>query len=244
MNRTVTGTVSVSNITSQLSVSDSEECVLNELNIRLCVDGKVIRTVVCTDTDIKELCYGIMFSDGFISSADDVKAFEISKERDEVFAVLNDRTAAKHTTHAKPAYFKAEWIFEIINAFGKRRGIHSVTAGTHSCLLAIGNDVIFTTEDISRHNAIDKAIGYMLINGIDPGECIMFTSGRVQKDVVSKVINAGINVLVSKSVPTMQAVELSKEKGLTLICRAWPDEIKIFSGEDRCLTDTAEKQTI
>ena len=75
---------------------------------------------------------------------------------------------------------------------------------------------------------MDKAVGYALLNGIPLSECMVFTSGRVPVDMVEKVIAAGIPVLVSKSVPTAESVELAKKYNLTLICKAWPDRCEVY----------------
>lgn len=83
-------------------------------------------------------------------------------------------------------------------------------------------------EDIGRHNALDKCIGYALLEQLDLSECILFTTGRVPTDMVQKVIAAGIPVLASKAVPTDQAIELAKKYHLNLICRAWPDRMEIY----------------
>ena len=56
----------------------------------------------------------------------------------------------------------------------------------------------FKAEDIGRHNAVDKAVGYAVLNDIPLSGCMIFTSGRVPVDMVEKVIVAGIPVLVSK----------------------------------------------
>ena len=68
-------------------------------------------------------------------------------------------------------------------------------------------------EDIGRHNALDKCIGYALLKQLELSECILFTTGRVPTDMVQKVIAAGIPVLASKAVPTDQAIELAKSTG-------------------------------
>ena len=58
---------------------------------------------------------------------------------------------------------------------------------------------------------------------------MIFISGRDPVDMVEKVIVAGIPVLVSKSVPTAESVELAEEYNLKLICKAWPDQCEIFT---------------
>ncbi|MBO5574418.1 MAG: formate dehydrogenase accessory sulfurtransferase FdhD, partial [Clostridium sp.] len=72
------------------------------------------------------------------------------------------------------------------------------------------------------------AIGYALLNRICMEECILFTSGRVPKDMVEKTVRAGIPVLVSKSVATKEAADYALACGLQLIWRAWPDRYETY----------------
>ena len=104
-----------------------------------------------------------------------------------------------------------------------------MTQCTHICILGRRGEILFVSEDIGRHNALDKAIGHAVLSDIPLDECMLFTSGRVPLDMVEKVIMAGVPVLVSKAVPTSEAVSLARKSGLTLICRAWPDSMVVFS---------------
>jgi len=65
-------------------------------------------------------------------------------------------------------------------------------------------------------------------NKIDLRQCALYTSGRVPADMVDKVITAGIPVLVSKGMPTFQAVELAKDAEITLVCGARRDQMRIY----------------
>lgn len=102
------------------------------------------------------------------------------------------------------------------------------TVGVHSCILAKEGRVLVNCEDIGRHNAIDKAVGWALLNGINLEECMLYSSGRVPTDMVRKAIRAGVPVFISKGVPTVQAVKMAKEYGLKLIGSARPDSMNIF----------------
>ena len=76
----------------------------------------------------------------------------------------------------------------------------------------------------------ELAAGWLLAAGnIESGEeCILFTSGRVPKDMVEKTVRAGIPVLVSKSVATKEAADYALACGLQLIWRAWPDRYETY----------------
>jgi len=116
--------------------------------------------------------------------------------------------------------------FRLAEVFNAHEGLHGITGSVHVCILSHkGSDHIF--EDISRHNTIDKAVGYALVNSIPLSECVIFTSGRVPVDMTEKIIKAGIPVLISKSVPTAESVSLAENAGLTLIYRAWPDSCEM-----------------
>ena len=125
--------------------------------------------------------------------------------------------------------WKPEWIFQMADAFADGMPLHSTTFATHSCLLARNDQILFSCEDIGRHNALDKVIGYALRNQIDLRECTVYSSGRIPTDMAMKAIYAQIPILASKASPTVEAIELAKEYHLTLICAARRDRMKVFS---------------
>ena len=111
-------------------------------------------------------------------------------------------------------------VFSLAESFVRDSALHLKTGGTHSCYLYLPDGGIACYEDISRHNALDKAVGRILLDGADPLKCVLYTTGRVPADMVRKALMAGVPVLVSKSVPTDAAVELANKYNLNLICRA------------------------
>ncbi len=120
-----------------------------------------------------------------------------------------------------PIDWKADWIYALSKRFEEGMPLHSQTGATHSCFLMREGEILFTCEDIGRHNALDKAIGYALRHGIDPKKCIAFSSGRIPTDMAMKAIQAGIPILASKASVSDAAIELAEEYGLTLLgkCR-------------------------
>ena len=68
----------------------------------------------------------------------------------------------------------------------------------------------------------------MLLNDINPNECILYTSGRVPLDMIEKIDKAGIPVLVAKAVPTNRSIQFAKEKKIVLFARARKDSYEVF----------------
>ena len=89
-------------------------------------------------------------------------------------------------------------------------------------------EILRRAEDIGRHNALDKVLGWALMQGIPLEECIVYTSGRIPVDMVMKVIRAGVPVLASKAMPTRESVLLAEEFGLSLIGAARKDSMVVF----------------
>ena len=127
-----------------------------------------------------------------------------------------------------PVFWKPEWIFALADRLREGMPLHRMTKAAHSCFLAGGDELLFQCEDIGRHNAMDKAVGYALRNGINLQKCILYTSGRVPAEIARKAIAARIPVLVSKASPTALAVRIAKDAHLTLICAARSDSMRVY----------------
>lgn len=93
-------------------------------------------------------------------------------------------------------------------------------------------EILFRCEDIGRHSAIDKAIGWAMRNDVDLTNCVLFTSGRVSRAMVQKVIRAGIPVMAGKGTISKRAVELARSCDLTLIGYTKPDSMAVFTQPD------------
>ncbi len=108
------------------------------------------------------------------------------------------------------------------------------TGGTHWAALfdKEGRTVAFS-EDIGRHNAVDKVVGYAVLNGLNLSELILASSGRMPYAMVKKAVNAGIPIVITKSPPTDKGVELARKYNVTLIGFARGKRFNIYSGEYR-----------
>ncbi len=228
-----------------------ETAVISEHELMIIVNEQPVYSLVCTKSNLKELVYGRLLTDGVINNAEEVVSVRFCETMNRARVFLNKDIVwqGRITTDLScctgnkifaappksqelkiiPEYrYDKQWVFRLAEEFSKDTKLHGMTGGNHICILAREGKTLFICEDIGRHNTIDKAVGYALLNDIPLNECMIFTSGRVPVDVVEKVVAAGIPVLVSKSVPTFQSVEFAKKYGLNLICRAWPDKCEIY----------------
>lgn len=210
--------------------------------------------VVCSPTDLPELVLGRLLSNGVIQSTDEVELLYLCENglRAKVYLLkwepatehpgveqvstccTGNRTIAdlfRNQTpprHLRPIAYEQRWIFRLAEAMKEDMPLYAATHGTHSCLLMHKGEILRRAEDIGRHNALDKVLGWALMQGIPLEECIVYTSGRIPVDMVMKVIRARVPVLASKAMPTRESVLLAEEFGLSLIGAARKDSMVVF----------------
>lgn len=112
--------------------------------------------------------------------------------------------------------------------FGRTGGLHA------AALVDANGKLLAVREDIGRHNAVDKVIGWALLeNRVPLTESILFVSGRSGFEIVQKAIVAGLPVVASVSAPSSLAVQLARELQLTLVGFLRGRRFVIYAGEGR-----------
>ena len=223
-----------------------ERPVQRERELEVYVNDELAMTLGCSDGSLVELVTGRLFTEGLIDSADEIDCMSICDSSMRALVYLKDRSLSlvsvgeglekvptcctMNRTLLRPANgtslelhrvpqlaWDPAWVFSVARAFEGDTPMHRKTRGTHSCYVARAGEILFVCEDIGRHNAFDKAVGYALTRGIDLSDCMMFSSGRVPTDMAVKAIRAGVPLLATKASATDRAVALARRYDMVLI---------------------------
>jgi len=112
----------------------------------------------------------------------------------------------------------AEVLFTLTAAMRTAQHHYKLTGGVHAAaLFTTTGEMLVVQEDIGRHNAADKVIGWGLLHGVPLDDKILLTTGRASYELVGKAARVGLPILASISSPTSLAVQLADSCGCTLI---------------------------
>ncbi|MBO3143622.1 formate dehydrogenase accessory sulfurtransferase FdhD [Dermatophilus congolensis] len=132
----------------------------------------------------------------------------------------------------------ASCILELPKKLRQTQRAFDATGGLHaSALFTNEGELLIAREDIGRHNATDKVIGWAMQNGIRPARGhILMVSGRTSFELAQKAALAGIPILAGVSAPSSLAVDVAEATGLTLAGFVRQDRMNIYAGKERILS--------
>ncbi|RSM83502.1 formate dehydrogenase accessory sulfurtransferase FdhD [Kibdelosporangium aridum] len=151
------------------------------------------------------------------------------------------RLKTRHSPAADPTKVSPTVLTGLPDALREAQRVFDSTGGLHAAgLFRADGTLLVVREDVGRHNAVDKVMGWALLNGHIPlTGTVLMVSGRASFELVQKAAMAGVPMLAAVSAPSSLAVELAEESGMTLIGFLRGDSMNVYTGIER-LDDSPE----
>ncbi len=145
------------------------------------------------------------------------------------------RLSSRHSPGDDPTVVTAAALTAMPAQLRSAQRVFAATGGLHGAALFDADEsMLVVREDIGRHNAVDKVIGWAVESGRIPlAGCVLLVSGRASFELTQKAVMAGIPVLAAVSAPSSLAVDLATESGLTLVAFLRGESMNVYSRADR-----------
>ena len=150
---------------------------------------------------------------------------------------FGDLLEAVESVELPKAKLRTSWLYQMTHTINTMPSLYLEAGAIHGCVLCREGTPLCYTEDVGRHNAVDKIAGWMYQHAVDPADKILYTTGRLTSEMVMKTVRMGIPFLVSRSGFTAWGVDLARQVGLTLVGRTKGKRFIALSGEDRIVYD-------
>ncbi|MFW0791416.1 formate dehydrogenase accessory sulfurtransferase FdhD [Gordonia sp. CPCC 205333] len=152
------------------------------------------------------------------------------------------KTVSNFDVAADTVTLDAEFLATFPDRLRERQSAFDKTGGLHAAALfdATSGELLVLREDIGRHNAVDKVVGWALLsNRLPLRASVLQVSGRASFELVQKAVMAGIPILAAVSAPSSLAAELAEASGTTLVGFLRGETMNVYSRPDRILAESS-----
>jgi FdhD protein len=150
-----------------------------------------------------------------------------------IFSRLLDHIDAVKLPGVAQARIRGSALRSLLEVMRRHDSIHRHARSVHSCALFRDARLLVSVEDVSRHNALDTISGWMALHGVEGGDKVLFTTGRLTGEMVIKAAQSGVPIVVSRNGVSAMGYELAKKFGMALFGRAVNRRFQCYVGEER-----------
>jgi FdhD protein len=238
------------------SAQTREGHIAAERALTVYLDKREIVTLMTLGTRPELLVLGWLRNQRLLSGIDQIKAIQVDWETESAAVTtlngvdgLDKKISRKTVTtgcgqgtvfgslmddldkiHLPRIAIRQSRIYGLLQTLKNHNEVYKQAGAVHGCALCRDTEMHFFVEDVGRHNAVDAIAGHMWLNATDGGDKLFYTTGRLTSEMVIKVAQMGIPVLLSRSGVTQMGLDLARKVGVTLIARAKGHHFLVYNG--------------
>ncbi len=241
-------------------LKEGADLIAEEFPLTIFINGEEFATMVCSPDGLEELAVGFLASEGVIRSSRELTSLQVDSSKGFAYAEVSSYTPALKPAHSKrfigsccgksrqfyllsdvktaktstsTASLTAQECLSAMKQLQEASVDFRQTGGVHNAALFHGDRMIISRTDIGRHNALDKILGYCIINKIPVRDKAIAFSGRISSEVLLKAAKIGVGILLSKSAPTGLAIDLAEDLNITAAGFIRGNSFNVYSCPER-----------
>lgn len=226
--------------------------VPKEMALTIYVNTIELVTILCTPTKLNCLVLGFLYSEGIITSTNDIASMRVCEDDSLVdvrlskpeFTPPERRTLAtgcgggvsftsKLVKVDSDLMVKADEVISLMKRLNEKAELYKFCGGVHTSALGDNNDLLVVAEDIGRHNTLDKITGECLLRKISTKDKLLLTTGRISSEMLGKSARMMTPVVISRSSPTDRSISIAQELGITLIGYVRGNRLSVYTHSER-----------
>lgn len=198
------------------NINKVEEEVVEDNTLIININNKTEHKLSGITDSLYEFIIGYLFTENIVKMAHNIN--EIKIDGNKINVKIDNFSSKNNELKPVESNFKvnSEELLKRMDELKDNAKIWQATGGTHVAGI-VYKDKFVVKEDVSRHVAVDKVIGYGILNKFDLNNSYVIYSGRMPADMVKKIVRVGIPVLASNAAPTYSGYEIAKKGNVTLV---------------------------
>ena len=239
-----------------------QDAIILEKPLTLFLNHVELVTMICSPGGYEELGVGFLISEGLLHKPSDITSLSCRAEEGLLWVetrcptpqtrnflrrhmgsccgkgraglyFINDARQVKSVESNQ--CFSAQHLLRLMNCLEEQSTAFRMTGGAHSAALGNDSDLLFLYEDIGRHNAVDKVLGYAFLHEIETKDKCLLLSGRIASEILIKAARTNIPLVLSRAAPTDLTIELAEELNITVVGFARGERLNIYSHPDKII---------
>lgn len=228
--------------------------IIDEAPMTIYVNGMELMTIMSTPGEWDHLALGFLKNEGFIDDMREVdhvyvndrgccvdvwlqNMIDVNRRKILTSGCGGGLTFDNLIDEIEPfcddLYIDPDVLAKRFTELHKPGSLHARARGVHSAGLSDGKDMLALTEDIGRHNAIDKLMGVCMVQGIDTKGRILLATGRISSEMLKKGARMGCPIIASRKSPTSMSIAMANALNITLVGYVRRGSMRVYTGPVR-----------